>query len=125
MNEHHQPFEEIRLINGTERSKNFGQQENLGTVTGLFGTGVNLSKGTGPRDSSVREPAIKLQSMTISLKSTKMVVIRFRGSTRTLEDVHTLPLCLLPGSTKRRPCETGYCGRADLFCYPDPTAGAG
>ena len=95
--------------------------ERIGTVTGLSGL-AQFSKGTGPRDSSVRSQ----QSSCIwpFRWNHQNGCIRFRGSTRTWR-CSSLPLCLLPSSTKRRPCETGYCGRANLFCYPDPTAGAG
>lgn len=50
MNEHHQPFEEIRHY-GTE-GQEFGQLENWHRYW-IIGTGA-IFKGTGPRDSSVR-----------------------------------------------------------------------
>ena len=70
MNEHHQPFEEIRHY-GTE-GQEFWSAENWHRYW-IIGTGA-IFKGTGPRDSSVRSQ----QSSGASdhfVETTKMVVL--------------------------------------------------
>ncbi len=72
MNEHHQPFEEMRHYG--LKGKNFGQRENWHRYW-IIGT-AQFSKGTGPRDSSVRS-----QQSTASdhfVETTKMVVLSCR-----------------------------------------------
>ena len=68
------------------------------------------------------DPNMFAADQTLTLNANHALV-KYIFEHKDSENVPTL--CLLPGSTKRRPCETGYCGRANLFCYPDPTAGAG
>ena len=66
MNEHHQPFEEIRIM--ALKGKNFGQRENC-TVTGLSGLAA-IFKRYWPARLKRAKPAIKLH-LTISLKPPK------------------------------------------------------
>ncbi len=69
MNEHHQPFEEIRHM--ALKGKNFGQRENWHRywIMGL----AQFSKGTGPRDSSVRSQHQAASDHFV--ETTKMVVL--------------------------------------------------
>lgn len=70
MNEHHQPFEEIRHY-GTEgalKGKNFGQRENWHRYW-IIGTGA-IFKRYWPARLKRAKPAIKLH-LTISLKPPK------------------------------------------------------
>lgn len=67
MNEHHQPFEEIRHY-GTEGARIL-VSERIGTVTGLSGTGA-IFKRYWPARLKRAKPAIK-PHLTISLKPPK------------------------------------------------------
>lgn len=118
MNEHHQPFEEIRHY-GTEGQEFWSARELAPLLD--YRDWRNFQKVLA-RATQACEASNQAASDHF-VETTKMVVLG-SGAQRELEDVH-LSRYACYGSTKRRPCETGYCGRANLFCYPDPTAEAG
>ena len=113
MNEHHQPFEEIKLINANGAEQWSARQ--LGKLLGYSEYRHFIPVLTRAKE------ACENSGHTIGDPRYGQNWLKCQKS---IKRHRTLPLCLLPGSTKRRPCETGHCGRADLFCYPDPTAGA-
>ena len=78
MNEHHQPFEEIRHY-GTE-GQEFWSAREIGTVTGLSGL-AQFSKVLA-RATQACEASNQAASDHF-VETTKMVVLRFKGSTRT------------------------------------------
>lgn len=118
MNEHHQPFEEIKLINANGAEQWSARQ--LGKLLGYSEYRHFIPVLTRAKE------ACENSGHTIDDHFEEILDMVKIGSNakKSIKRHRTLPLCLLPGSTKRRPCETGHCGRADLFCYPDPTAGA-
>ncbi len=118
MNEHHQPFEEIKLINANGAEQWSARQ--LGKLLGYSEYRHFIPVLTRAKEACLNS------GHTIDDHFEEILDMVKIGSNakRALKTSYS-PAMPVTGSTKRRPCETGYCGRANLFCYPDPTTGAG
>ncbi len=119
MNEHHQPFEEIKLINANGAEQWSARQ--LGKLLGYSEYRHFIPVLTRAKEACLNS------GHTIDDHFEEILDMVKIGSNakRALKDIVLSRYACYTGSTKRRPCETGYCGRANLFCYPDPTTGAG